>query len=85
MISAVRLGELAALGTAFCWAGTALAFAAAGRRIGSLVVNLLRLLCGLALLTLAAWLARWSGPAERCVSGRRGLAHPLGPGRLRAR
>jgi drug/metabolite transporter (DMT)-like permease len=58
MISAVRLGELAALGTAFCWAGTALAFAAAGRRIGSLVVNLLRLLCGLALLTLAAWLAR---------------------------
>jgi len=36
-------GELAALGTAFCWAGSALAFEAAGRRIGSLSVNLLRM------------------------------------------
>jgi len=37
------LGELAALGTAVCWTVTALAFEAAGRRVGSLPVNLLRL------------------------------------------
>ncbi|HOX45669.1 MAG TPA: DMT family transporter [Myxococcota bacterium] len=37
------LGELAALGTATCWTVTALAFEAAGRRVGSLAVNLLRL------------------------------------------
>lgn len=36
-------GELAALGTALCWAFTSLWFAAAGRRIGSLPVNLLRM------------------------------------------
>lgn len=37
------LGELAALGTATCWAFTSLWFASAGRRIGSLPVNLLRM------------------------------------------
>ncbi|MBT8493024.1 MAG: DMT family transporter [Deltaproteobacteria bacterium] len=37
------VGELAALATAFCWAGSALAFEAAGRRIGSMAVNLLRM------------------------------------------
>jgi drug/metabolite transporter (DMT)-like permease len=36
-------GELYALGTAVCWAGTAMFFATAGQRIGSLVVNFLRL------------------------------------------
>ena len=41
-----RLGELAALGTAFCWTITALSFESAGRRVGSLAVNLLRLLVG---------------------------------------
>jgi drug/metabolite transporter (DMT)-like permease len=47
-----RLGELAALGTAFCWTITALSFEAAGRRVGSLAVNLLRLVigfCGIAI------------------------------------
>ena len=37
------VGELAALATALCWAFTSLWFAAAGRRIGSLPVNLLRM------------------------------------------
>jgi drug/metabolite transporter (DMT)-like permease len=46
-------GELAALGTALCWTITALSFEVAGKRIGSLVVNLLRLLIAIALL--AAW------------------------------
>jgi drug/metabolite transporter (DMT)-like permease len=41
--SLASLGELAALGTAVCWTVTALAFESAGRRVGSLAVNLLRL------------------------------------------
>jgi drug/metabolite transporter (DMT)-like permease len=44
------LGELAALGTAVCWAVTALAFESAGRRVGSLPVNLIRLVIGFVLL-----------------------------------
>lgn len=38
-----RLGELAALTTAVCWAASSLAFTRAGRRIGSLALNLIRL------------------------------------------
>jgi drug/metabolite transporter (DMT)-like permease len=37
------LGELAAMGTSFCWAGGSLLFAMAGRRIGSYKVNKLRI------------------------------------------
>jgi len=36
-------GELAALATAVCWTCSSLAFSAAGRRIGSLSLNLIRL------------------------------------------
>ncbi|MEZ5063595.1 MAG: DMT family transporter [bacterium] len=43
-------GELAALGTAVCWTVTSLSFEAAGRRIGSLTVNLVRLLWAVGLL-----------------------------------
>ena len=46
---AARLGEIAALSTALLWAFTALFFAAAGARIGSLVVNFVRLVMALAL------------------------------------
>jgi drug/metabolite transporter (DMT)-like permease len=45
-------GELAALGTACCWTVTALAFESAGKRVGSLPVNLLRLIFGLGFLSL---------------------------------
>jgi drug/metabolite transporter (DMT)-like permease len=51
-------GELAALGTALCWTGTAFCFQAAGRAIGSLTVNLLRLILALGLLSLLAWAMR---------------------------
>jgi drug/metabolite transporter (DMT)-like permease len=44
-------GELAALATAFFWTITALAFEAAGRRVGSLSLNLIRLCIGFAFLT----------------------------------
>jgi drug/metabolite transporter (DMT)-like permease len=38
-----RIGEIAALGTAVCWCVSTLLFEVAGRRIGSLAVNLIRL------------------------------------------
>ena len=53
-----HLGELAALGAAACWATSAIAFATAGERIGSLSVNLVRLCLGLAFLTATQWLLR---------------------------
>ncbi|MGD8321955.1 MAG: DMT family transporter [Gemmatimonadota bacterium] len=51
-------GELAALGTAVCWTATSLAFEAAGRRIGSLPVNLIRLVMAVFLLGGFTWLTR---------------------------
>lgn len=39
----IPLGEIAALGTALCWTASSLAFSAAGRRMGSLSLNLVRL------------------------------------------
>jgi drug/metabolite transporter (DMT)-like permease len=51
-------GETAALGAAVCWTITALAFESAGRRIGSLAVNLIRLFMALAVLVVACWVLR---------------------------
>jgi drug/metabolite transporter (DMT)-like permease len=51
-------GEVAALATACCWTVTALAFEAAGRRVGSLAVNLLRLVPAVLLLSVYSWLVR---------------------------
>jgi drug/metabolite transporter (DMT)-like permease len=50
-------GELAALVTAFCWVGSTLFFDAAGRRVGSLSLNLARLVLGSALLAVYGALA----------------------------
>jgi len=47
------LGQLLALGTAFCWVVSSVSFEQAGRRIGSVSVNLIRL-C-MALLMLSAY------------------------------
>jgi drug/metabolite transporter (DMT)-like permease len=58
------LGELAGLGTAVCWTVTSMSFEAAGKRIGSLAVNLIRLVMALLLLALVNW-------------ARRGLIWPL--------
>lgn len=44
-------GELAALATAVCWTCSSLAFSAAGRRIGSLSLNLIRLVIAFLYLT----------------------------------
>jgi drug/metabolite transporter (DMT)-like permease len=58
---ASHYGEVAALLTACFWTVTALAFEAAGRRVGSLSVNLIRLGLGLAFLTVFSVLFRGRG------------------------
>ena len=50
-----HLGELAALATACCWTATSMSFEAAGKRIGSLPVNIIRLAMALVFLSLACW------------------------------
>jgi drug/metabolite transporter (DMT)-like permease len=51
-------GEFAALLTAVFWTVTALAFEAASRKIGSMIVNLLRLLAGFTFLSIFVWIYR---------------------------
>jgi drug/metabolite transporter (DMT)-like permease len=51
-------GEVAALGTAICWTCSSLAFEQATRRLGSLVVNLLRVCLAFLLLTAIASITR---------------------------
>lgn len=53
-----HIGELAALGTAVSWMGSALSFQESGRRIGSLTLNLIRLLCALVMLSLIGLVTR---------------------------
>ena len=53
-----HIGELAALGTAFCWTITSMAFESASKKVGSLAVNLIRLMMALVLLTLFCWIVR---------------------------
>lgn len=51
-------GEFAALLTAFFWTITALAFESAGKKIGSLSVNLIRLTMAFVLLSAFSWIMR---------------------------
>ena len=53
-------GEFAALGTACCWAVGSNLFAAAGRSMGSVVLNRLRITVALGFLGLALWVTRGS-------------------------
>ena len=46
-----HLGEIAALGTALCWTISAVAFESAGKKVGSISVNLIRLFIALALIS----------------------------------
>jgi drug/metabolite transporter (DMT)-like permease len=57
-VPASHVGELAALGTAACWALSAVFFANASRRVGSMVTNLVRLVLAFGLLTSLAWILR---------------------------
>ncbi len=54
----IPLGELAALGTACCWTVSSLAFSAAGRRMGSLSLNLVRLVFAFVLVTVYCGIRR---------------------------
>ena len=51
-------GELAALITAFFWAITAIAFESAGKKIGSLQVNIIRLTMAFIFLSIFSWVSR---------------------------
>ena len=51
-------GELAGLGTAICWTATSMFFEAAGKRIGSLSVNLIRLVIAFFLLGTVTYIGR---------------------------
>lgn len=53
-----HLGEIAALGTAVCWTATAMVFESAGKRVGSLAVNGIRLAMAFGLLALFSALRR---------------------------
>ncbi|MFP4690700.1 MAG: DMT family transporter [Bacteroidales bacterium] len=54
----MRIGELAALFTAVCWTVTAMAFESASRKVGSVPVNIIRLVMALLLLSLFSWVRR---------------------------
>ena len=53
-----HLGELAALFTALCWTITAIAFESAGRKVGSLSVNFIRLVVAFVLIGLFTFVTR---------------------------
>ena len=58
-------GEFAALFTAFCWTATALAFESATKKVGSLSVNIIRLVLAFIFLSLLNFLIRGIGfPAD---------------------
>ena len=56
-----HLGELAALTTAVCWTFTAIAFESAGKKVGSLSVNIIRLVIAFALLSIFTFFTRGIG------------------------
>jgi drug/metabolite transporter (DMT)-like permease len=51
-------GEFAALMVAFFWSITALSFEAASKKVGSLPVNIIRLVIGLVFLSVVNWMSR---------------------------
>ena len=55
---ASRAGAFVAIGTAACWTVTALSFESAGRRVGSLPVNLIRLVMALMVFALFGLITR---------------------------
>jgi drug/metabolite transporter (DMT)-like permease len=52
----IYLGEIAAILTALCWTFTATFFSMAGKEVGSVVVNRIRLVLAVLFLTLTHWL-----------------------------
>jgi len=54
----MHTGEISAVGVAVCWTLSALFFEKAGSKIGSLSVNVIRLVSAIVLLGFAAWVTR---------------------------
>ena len=54
----MHIGEFSALGVAVCWTLSALFFEKAGSKIGSLSVNVIRLMMAVVLLGFGAWITR---------------------------
>lgn len=52
------LGEMMALLGAFCWVGTSISFEKAGKKVGSLAVNVIRIFLGFLFLTITSTLTR---------------------------
>ncbi len=52
------IGELAALATAVCWTVTSIAFESAGKKVGSLAVNLIRLVFAFIILGIFSYLRK---------------------------
>lgn len=53
-----NLGEFAALATAFFWTATAMFFEVASKRVGSLAVNMIRLIFAFVFLSIFTWIYR---------------------------
>lgn len=53
-----NIGELAALGTAFCWTFSAIFFELSGKRVGSLSVNYIRLITGFIFISIFTLITR---------------------------
>lgn len=53
-----NIGELAALGTALCWNIVGIAFESAGKKVGSLTVNYIRLILGFIFICIASFFTR---------------------------
>lgn len=63
-------GEIAALATALCWAVTATSFENAGKKIGSMNLNLMRLLLGMIFLSTFTFVTRgYILPTDATASG----------------
>lgn len=64
------VGEMAALATALCWAVTATSFEHSAKKIGSMNLNLSRLLIGLTFLSVFTWITRgYLLPTDASASG----------------
>lgn len=53
-----HIGEIAALGTAFCWTFTGISFEYAGKKVGSLAVNFIRLVLGFVFISIFTYFTR---------------------------
>lgn len=53
-----NIGEIAALGTALCWTIVSIAFESAGKRVGSLAVNYIRLVFGFIFVSIYVYFSR---------------------------